>query len=138
MRQRFRLPVLAAALAVIPIIWIEETTSNPELLMTAKVANWVIWGVFAGEYAALAAADRRWWRTRETWLNLAVVAVSFPLLGAVFATARLLWLLRLLRLGACGRGGCQSGGGVPSTRVHPHHGTVRDHRAGGCRHVRCL
>lgn len=98
-RQRFRLPVLTAALAVIPVIWIEETTSNPELLMATMVANWVIWGVFAGEYAALATADRRWWRTREAWFDLAIVAVSFPLLGAVFATARLLRLLRLLRLG---------------------------------------
>ena len=98
-RQRFRLPVLTAALAVIPIIWIEETTSNSELLTAAMAANWVIWGVFAGECAALAAADRRWWRTREAWLDLAIVAVSFPLLGAVFATARLLRLLRLLRLG---------------------------------------
>ena len=98
-RQRFRLPVLAAALAVIPIIWIEETTSNAELLMAAQGGNWIIWGIFAGEYAALAVADRRWWRTREAWLDLAIVAVSFPMLGAVFATARLLRLLRLLRLG---------------------------------------
>lgn len=98
-RQWFRLPVLAAAFAVIPIIWVEETTGNPQLLIVAMVANWVIWGVFVGEYAVLAVTDRRWWRTREAWLNLAIVVVSFPLLGAAFATARLLRLLRLLRLG---------------------------------------
>lgn len=49
-RRRFEVPVLVAALLVVPVIFIEERATSPELLNLAYWANWAIWAVFTAEY----------------------------------------------------------------------------------------
>ena len=90
--------VLAATLALIPVLIIEADASG-RLLDAAFVANWLIWGVFAIELAAiLIVANRKGAALRAHWLDAAIVVVTAPPFGKVLASLRLLRLARLLRL----------------------------------------
>lgn len=104
-RQRFEVPVLIAALAVVPVIFIEDRASSTLLLGIAYWANWLIWGIFLAEYVVVVGlTDRRAAYSRKAWLDLFIIVTSFPLLpgllGAtrLFRLARLGRVLRLLRL----------------------------------------
>ena len=110
MRQRFQIPVMVAALLVIPVVLIEQRVTSGGLAELAYVVNWAIWAVFVIEYVLVVrlAADR-WAYTRSAWLDLLIIFVSFPLLGELLAATRLfrlgrlaqvLRLLRLVRLAA--------------------------------------
>jgi voltage-gated potassium channel len=98
-RRKFEIPVLVAALAVVPVIFLEERATSPTSLALAGVANWVIWAVFAAEYVSvLAATDRKLAYTRRAWLDVLILVISFPLLPAGVASVRLLRLTRLARV----------------------------------------
>lgn len=100
-RRRFELPVLVAALAVVPVIYIEETSTSASMLVIADVANWLIWLAFAVEYTvvmSLASPDTRWSYTKKSWLDVLVIVLSMPLLPALLASSRLLRLTRLARV----------------------------------------
>lgn len=104
------LPVLIAALAVIPVVVVQErdvfarTNDLPlpysdSVLQWATTADWVIWGVFLLELVLmLVVVDRRWKYLRENWLDVVVVVFSFPLLAQGVGAVRLLRLARLGRL----------------------------------------
>lgn len=96
-RRRFEVPVLVAALLVVPIIFIEERATSATWLTTAGVLNWLVWAAFAVEFLVVVSLnDRRLAYTRKAWLDVFIIVSSFPLLpGALEATR----LLRLLRLG---------------------------------------
>jgi len=88
--------VILAALISVPLTVVEVNGQNGLLF---QVADWIIWSVFAVEYAlALALAERRRRYLATAWLSLLVVVVSFPLLPALFGLVRLARLMRLLRL----------------------------------------
>lgn len=90
--------VLAATLALIPVLIIEADASGGWATV-AVVANWVIWGVFAVELAAIiVVAERLRPALRAHWLDVAVVVVTVPLYGKLLASLRLVRLARLLRL----------------------------------------
>lgn len=110
-RRRFEVPVLVAALLVVPVIFIEEQVASPAWQQTAVWANWLIWIVFFAEYVTvLALTDRRWAYTRKAWLDVFIIVSSFPGLPTVLAATRLLRLLRLTRLAAVvTRGGSAAG-----------------------------
>ena len=52
-RQWFEAPVLGAALLVIPVVFIEEYSTTGWLLTSAGLANWLIWALFAAEFAVV-------------------------------------------------------------------------------------
>jgi voltage-gated potassium channel len=90
--------VLAATLALIPVLIIEADATGA-WATGAVVANWLIWGVFAVELAAvLLVAERKGAALRAHWLDVAIVAVTIPLFGELLASLRLIRLARLLRL----------------------------------------
>jgi voltage-gated potassium channel len=90
--------VLAAALALIPVLLVEDNASGAWLTV-AFVANWLIWGVFALELAViLAVASRKRDALRAHWLDAALVVMTVPLYGAFLSSLRLVRLARLLRL----------------------------------------
>jgi voltage-gated potassium channel len=90
--------VLVATLALIPVLIIEADASEPWLTVAA-VANWLIWGVFAIELAAVViVATRRKAALRAHWLDVAIVVLTIPLFGQLLASLRLVRLARLLRL----------------------------------------
>ncbi|MCY4369628.1 MAG: hypothetical protein OXF41_09475 [bacterium] len=88
-RQWFEAPVLGAALFVIPVVFIEEysTTGWPQAV--AGIANWLIWAVFAAEFAVvISLANSRAGYARMAWLDLLIIVVSFPILPELFALSR--------------------------------------------------
>jgi voltage-gated potassium channel len=99
MERRFEVPVLVAALLVIPVIAIQESDPGEPLWTIADVANWLIWLLFAAELVAILAvsSDRRA-TLRARPLDLAVVILTPPFLPAAMQAARVLRLLRLLRV----------------------------------------
>jgi voltage-gated potassium channel len=64
----------------------------------AYVANWVIWGVFAVEFAAvLIVATRKKAALRAHWLDVTIVVLTIPLLGPLLSWLRLARFLRFAR-----------------------------------------
>jgi voltage-gated potassium channel len=97
--QRFNLPVLVAALLVIPVIIVEQSDAGEPWHTLAAILNWSIWVVFALELLTMlvVVSDRwRWLRTHP--LEVVVVVLTPPFLPASLQAARALRLLRVLRV----------------------------------------
>lgn len=97
--QRFNVPVLAAALLVIPVIIVEQSDAAEPWRILAAILNWSIWLVFALELVTMlvVVSDRwRWLRTHP--LEVVVVVLTPPFLPASLQAARALRLLRVLRV----------------------------------------
>jgi voltage-gated potassium channel len=96
--------ILAATLAMIPVLIIDYDVESGVWLTFAHVANWVIWALFAAEMVfILVVAPRKMAALRAHWLDVAVVVVTLPLYAAWLTSlrsARLFRLLRLVRAGA--------------------------------------
>lgn len=98
-RDRFEIPVLIAALLVVPVMLIEERATSDLWQTIAVAGNWAIWGVFFVEYVALSSLARdRWAYTRKAWLDVVIIVTSFPLLPTLLAGSRLMRLTRLSRV----------------------------------------
>jgi voltage-gated potassium channel len=95
----FNLPVIVAAVLVLPVIVIEETTASDVLKMIAAVCNWAIWGVFLAEVVAMLAVvpNRRRWLI-ENPLDVLIVVLTPPVFPPGLQSLRVLRLLRLVRL----------------------------------------
>jgi len=92
--------VLVATFALIPVLIIESDLDSGPWLAVASVANWLIWGVFAAELAAiLIVATRRKAALRAHWLDVAIVVLTIPLLGPLVAWLRMARFLRFARFG---------------------------------------
>jgi len=91
--------ILAATLALIPVLVIENDAKSDTWKSAAAVANWLIWGVFAAELVfVLVVAPRKRAALRAHWLDAAIVVVSIPLYSRLLQSLRLVRLVRLLRL----------------------------------------
>jgi len=92
--------VLAATLALIPVLIIEADTKSEGWMTFAEVANWIIWAVFAVELVAvLVFAKRKAAALRAHWLDVAIVILTIPLLSKALAWLRLARFIRLARFG---------------------------------------
>lgn len=91
--------VIAAALLVVPTLFIEEAALGSPWDMIGAVANWFIWLVFAGEVVVMLtiSPSRRAW-LREHWIDVAIVVLTPPIVPAALQSLRILRLLRLVRL----------------------------------------
>lgn len=99
MAARFELPVLVAALLVIPVIVIEEANVGHTWKTVGAVVNWMIWLVFAAEVVAmLTVVPSKWRWVRENPLEVAIVLFTPPFLPASLQALRVFRLLRLARL----------------------------------------
>jgi voltage-gated potassium channel len=91
--------VLAATLALIPVLIIEHDVSSGPWATVAEIANWGIWAIFAGELVFIVAVARRQAAAlRAHWLDVAIVLVTVPLYGELLSSLRSVRLYRLLRL----------------------------------------
>jgi voltage-gated potassium channel len=104
--RRLEPVVLVAALLVVPVIVLEESTTGEPWTTIAVALNWASWLVFVAETVTMLAVvpNRRRW-IRDHPLELLVVVLTPPFLTA-FASLRalrLLALLRLIRVGALAR-----------------------------------
>jgi voltage-gated potassium channel len=97
--HRFESVVLAAALALIPVLIIENFAKGQTWQDFAWAANWVIWAVFAAELVfILTVAPRKAAALRAHWIDVALVIVTAPPFGKFLSSLRLVRLARLLRL----------------------------------------
>ena len=91
--------ILAATLALIPVLIIQRDVNSGPWLTVADVANWLIWAVFAAELVfILVVAPRKRAALRAHWLDAAIVVVTIPFYGRLLSSLRMVRLFRLLRL----------------------------------------
>jgi voltage-gated potassium channel len=88
-----------AALLVIPVIFVEQSSAGDPWRTLAAVTNWLIWIVFAAELVAMLVVvpNRTRWLLNHP-LEVAVVVLTPPFLPATLQALRAIRLLRLLRL----------------------------------------
>jgi voltage-gated potassium channel len=87
--------IVAGTLGTIPIIiLLDQGIDN----IWVRIADWMIWAIFAGEYAVeMTHAPSRSAYARRNWVSPLVIILSFPPLPNLLAAARLTRLARLLR-----------------------------------------
>jgi voltage-gated potassium channel len=92
--------VFFLALLLVPVLLLEETSTDPAVVGAATLANALIWVLFALDYAIdLWRAPDRVAHVRSHWFDLALIVVSPPLLVPPEAQAlRVLRAARLLRV----------------------------------------
>ncbi len=97
--HRFEVPILIAALLVVPVIVIEQANVSARWKTIASVTNWVIWIAFAAEGITMLVVvpDRRRW-LRAHPLELAIVLLTPPFLPTALQATRVFRLLRILRV----------------------------------------
>jgi voltage-gated potassium channel len=92
-------PILIAALLVIPVIVVEQSEVGEPWRAIAGVVNWAIWIAFAVELVVMLVVVRdRWAWLRAHPIEVAVVVLTPPFLPAALQATRVLRLLRLVRL----------------------------------------
>lgn len=98
--NRFELPMLVVAIAVIPVLMIEESNPGEPLETIGSVGNWMIWLAFTFEsIVMLRVVDDRWAWIRDNPFALPIVILTPPFAPAVMQAGRVFRLLRLVRLG---------------------------------------
>ena len=97
--RRLELPMLIAALLVIPVIAVEQSSIGEPWRSIAGGLNWAIWVAFAVELVVmLAVVPNRWRWLRSHPLEVVVVLLTPPFLPSSLQALRALRVLRLLRL----------------------------------------
>jgi len=97
--KRFDLPILVAALLVVPTVAVEQSHLGGSWRSAAAVANWAIWLAFATEVVVmLSVVPHRWRWLREHPIEVFIVLATPPFVPFGLQGARALRLLRLLRL----------------------------------------
>jgi voltage-gated potassium channel len=97
--QRFEVPILVAALLVIPVIVIEEANVSDTWKTIGGILNWAIWITFALEVLVMLGvvpSKGRW--LRDNPLEVPIVLFTPPFLPASLQALRVFRLLRLARL----------------------------------------
>ena len=110
LKRRMSPLVVMAAVAVIPLLVMEEQFTGSTAVFWLHIADWAIWGVFATELTImLIVTPNRRAYLRCAWLDVCIVLFTLPLLPYLLASLRLarlgrlievLRLMRLLRLAA--------------------------------------
>ncbi len=97
--KRFEVPILIAALLVIPVIVIEEASVGATWKTVGDILNWGIWVAFAVEVVVMLTivpSKGKW--LRDNPLEVAIVVLTPPFLPASLQALRAFRLLRVLRL----------------------------------------
>jgi voltage-gated potassium channel len=98
-QHRFEPIVIAATLALIPVLVIEVDAKSSGWQDFATAMNWLIWAIFLAELVfILTVAPRKKAALRAHWLDAVIVVVTAPPFGRFLSSLRLLRLARLLRL----------------------------------------
>jgi voltage-gated potassium channel len=99
MAKCFEVPMLIAALLVIPVIVIQESSTSSGVHVLADTLNWLIWLAFLTEAVAMlwVVPDRRRWLLKHP-LEIVIVLFTGPFLPANLQAARFFRVLRVLRI----------------------------------------
>jgi hypothetical protein len=96
--RRLRIPVIAAAVAVLPLVALHLTHPQGVLALIETGGHWVVWLTFMAEVCVMlwVVRDRRAWIDGHR-LELLVVALSSPLVPLALALAPALRLLVVVK-----------------------------------------
>lgn len=97
--KRFEIPMLIAALLVIPVLVIEQSHASQGVKTLGDLLNWLIWLAFTAEMVTMLAvvpARRGWLRSHP--LEVVIVLLTPPFLPASLQAARVLRVARVLRM----------------------------------------
>jgi CsoR family transcriptional regulator, copper-sensing transcriptional repressor len=96
--RRLRKPVIAAALAVLPLLALSLTHPHGVWHTVEEAGHWAVWTVFAVEVVVMLAVvdDRRAWISDHRF-DLLVVAASSPVVPLALAVAPALRLLIVVK-----------------------------------------
>jgi voltage-gated potassium channel len=93
------IPILLAALSVIPTILIQESSLGEPWQTIANVMNWTSWSIFVLELVLMLILQPNRWRWLRTHpLEILIVLLSPPVLPGSLHGIRVLRLFRLVRL----------------------------------------
>ncbi|HWH93965.1 MAG TPA: potassium channel family protein [Baekduia sp.] len=97
--RRFEMPMLVAAILVVPLLILEESSVGQPWDAVATVLNWGTWLAFAAELVTMLVVvpDRGRW-LRDHPVEVVATVLTPPILPAGLAAARGLRLLRVLRV----------------------------------------
>ena len=102
LERYFEIPMIIFGILVLPVLYIQMTSTNPLLRSIAFVIDVLIWLAFLIEFVTLISVTKDKKRYVKTnWLNLAIIVVSPPLpLRALpgFEALRIIRVLRVLRV----------------------------------------
>ncbi|MBM4265631.1 MAG: hypothetical protein FJ144_03280 [Deltaproteobacteria bacterium] len=88
-----------SALALIPVVLTNLSIESPSWVPGEGIADWAIWSIFAVDAATKAVAfGRGWLRKSSAWLDLAILALTFPAMPALLSELRLVRLTNLGRM----------------------------------------
>ncbi len=108
-------PLSLLGLIFLLVVLADGLAADPRLRTVLSVASWVLWAVFAGEFALrLYLAPRRGRFLRRNWWQLVFLAVPF------LRFLRLIWVLRTVRVGrllSAAVRGSRSAGRLLSSRL---------------------
>ena len=97
--KHFRILVLIAALAAIPVVVLEDVARSSSVKDIAGLLDWAIWGIFAIYLALiLVAARTRGDALKNAPLLILIVVLTFPMLPASMNSLKLLRVLQLFAL----------------------------------------
>jgi voltage-gated potassium channel len=97
--KRFEVPMIIAAVLVIPTIIIEQSGVGGSLETLGVILNYLVWGAFLGEACVMLwiTPNKLQW-VRQNPIEVIIVVLTPPFLMAALQPVRLLRLFRLLRL----------------------------------------
>ena len=102
LERYFEIPMIIFGILVLPVLYIQMTSTNPLLRSIAFVIDVLIWLAFLIEFVTLISVTKDKKRYVKTnWLNLAIIVLSPPLpLRALpgFEALRIIRVLRVLRV----------------------------------------
>lgn len=96
--KQFEKPLILAAVLTIPVTILQLLPPPDPWRTIADVLNWMIWLAFFAELVVmLAVVPSKWGWMRGHPVDVAIVALTPPVLASVVQSTRVLRLLRLLR-----------------------------------------
>lgn len=102
LERYFEIPMIIFGLLVIPVLYIQMTSTNPTLRFFAFIVDVLIWLAFVIEYVTgISVTKDKKKYAKQNWLNLFIILVSPPLpLKALkgFEGLRIIRVLRVLRV----------------------------------------
>ena len=105
--KRLEIPMILLGVAIIPLLIIEEKSTDTNVLVMVWLGNLIIWLAFLCEYVVLlylSKNKRQYIRKKESLLNLAIIVLAPPIfVPQSMQSIRALRALRITRIARASR-----------------------------------